>query len=169
MDSDENKKVLFVIGMDHDPEQFLRQVTHIHSENILLLQIYGPEISQSFSDLMRDIIIAVYQENAEEIFVVGTADDRKKPVDAQDLLNKIFENEGLQENIQTVEYLFKNCTPEFPGVTLSEWLEGSKTSTEGIRKSVEIIRHHPLMPSYVRVQGLLMNKENGQLSEIGVC
>ncbi|TCS84007.1 hypothetical protein [Tepidibacillus fermentans] len=106
---------------------------------------------------MRDIIIAVYQENVEEIFVVGTKDGQKNTVDIQDLLNKIYEKDGLKEKIQTLDYLFKNSMPEFPGGNLSEWLEGSKTLTEGIQNSVNIIRDHPLMPSHVKVHGLFVN------------
>ena len=72
---DEKKKVLFVIGMDHKLEHLIKQNTNINPENIMVLQRYEPVISP-FGDLMRDIIIAVYQENVEEIFVVATKDNQ---------------------------------------------------------------------------------------------
>jgi carbonic anhydrase len=165
---DENKIVLFVIGMEHKLEGLLQQATNIDPENMLVLKIYGPVISQPYGDLMRDIIVAVYQENAEEIFIVGTKDSQENTVDIQDLLNKICKREGLKGQIQTLDYLFQNCIPEFPGGNVSEWLEGSKTVTEGIQKSVNIIRHHPFIPSHVKVHGLYMNRENGKLTEIDV-
>ena len=107
---DEKKKVLFVIGMEHKMEHLIKQNTNINPENIMILQSYEPVISP-FGDLMRDIIIAVYQENVEEIFVVATKDDQKN---TGDILNKIYKNKELQEKIQTLDYLFKNCKPEFP-------------------------------------------------------
>lgn len=165
---DENKKVLFVIGMECELERLLHQAIHIYPENMLILKTVGPVISHPYGDLMRNIIIAVYQENVEEIFVVGTKDGQKNTVDIQDLLDKIYEREGLKEKIQTLEYLFRNGIPEFPGGNLSKWLEGSKTLTEGIQNSVNIIRHHPLMPSHVKVHGLFVDKMNGKLSEIDV-
>ena len=100
---------------------------------------------------MRDIIVAVYQENVEEIFVVATKDDQKN---TGDILNKIYENKELQEKIQTLDYLFKNCKPEFPEGSISEWLEGGKTLTDDVQNSVNVIRHHPLMPTHVKVTEL---------------
>ena len=149
---DEKKKVLFVIGMDHKMEHLIKQTTNINPENIMILQSYEPVISP-FGDLMRDIIIAVYQENVEEIFVVATKDNQ---TNTGDILNKIYKNKELQEKIQTLDYLFKNCKPEFPEGSISEWLEGSKTSTDGIQNNVNVIRHHPLMPSHVKVTELFI-------------
>ncbi|MFC3885574.1 carbonic anhydrase [Bacillus songklensis] len=162
---DEKKKVLFVIGMEHKLERLIKQATNVNPENIIILQSYEPVISQPFDDLMRDIIVAVYQENVEEIFVVATKDDQKN---TGNILNKIYENKGLQEKIQTLDYLFKNCMPEFPEGNISEWLEGSETLTDGVQNSVNVIRHHPLMPSYVKVTELFIDKENEKLSEIDV-
>jgi carbonic anhydrase len=163
---EENKKVLFVIGMEDKLEQLLQREINIHSKNMLILKSFGPVISQSYGDLMRDIIVAVYQENAQEIFIVGTKDSVENTVDTKNLFNKMSEREGVAEKIQILDYLFKNCIPGFPGGNVSEWLEGSKTVTEGIKKSVNIIRHHPLIPSHVKVHGLFMNRENGKITEI---
>jgi len=168
MTSVENKKVLFVIGMEHDLEHLLQQVINIHPDNMLILQIDGPVISQHFSDVMRDIIIAVYEENVKEIFVVGKKDDSVNKVERQELLKKMYKNEELIEKLRTIDYLFENCMPEFPGITFSEWLSDGKTSTEDIQKSIEMIRQHPLMPSDVSVHGLFIDKMGGKLSEINV-
>lgn len=165
---DENKKALFVIGMDQKLEQLLQQATNIHPKNMLVLSSFGPVISHPYSDLMRDIIIAIYQENIEEVFVVGTTEDQGNTVDKQNLLNKICDSERVKKNIQTFDYLFQNCMQEFPNVSVSDWLEGSKTVAEGIQKSVNIIRHHPLIPSHVKVHGLFMNREKEQLVEVDV-
>ncbi|MFX3623743.1 MAG: carbonic anhydrase [Ectobacillus sp.] len=165
---DENKKVLFVTRMDQKLEQLLQQVTNIHPKNMLILNSFGPVISHPYSDLMRDIIIAIYQENVEEIFIVGTTEGQENTVDKQNLLNKIYESERVKEKMQTLDYLFQNCMPEFPNVSVSDWLEGSKTVVEGIQKSVDIIRHHPLIPSHVKVRSLFINRKKGNLVEVDV-
>ena len=130
----------------------------------MVLQSYGPIITP-FGDLMRDIIVAVYQENVEEILVVDTKDDQ---TNKRDILNKIYKNKELQEKIQTVNYLFKTCKPEFPGDSINEWLEGSNTSTDGIQNMVSVISRHPLMPAHVRVMELFISSENEKQSEIEV-
>ncbi|MGG2093467.1 carbonic anhydrase [Bacillus sp. S13(2024)] len=165
---DENKKVLFVTEMDQKLEQLLQQVTNIHPKNMLILNNCGPVISHPYSDVMRDIIIAVYHENIEEIFIVGTTESQEDTVDKQNLLNKIYKSERVNKEIQTLDYLFQNCMPEFPNVNVSDWLEGSETVARGIQKSVNIIRHHPLIPSHVKVHSLVMNREKGSLVEVDV-
>ncbi len=157
MSRDEKKKVLFVIGMEHKLERFIKEQTYVNPENMVILQCYQSVISNPFDDLMRDIIIAVYQKDVEEIVVVSTNDFQ---TNTGDILNKIYKNKELQDKIQTLDYLFKNTMPEFHEGTLSEWLQGSKTLTDGVQKTVNIIRNHPLLPSHVKVKELFIDKEN---------
>lgn len=156
MNMDEKKKILFVIGMEQNPERIMKKMTSLHPHNILILQCYGPVISP-FGDLMRDIIISVYQENVEEIFVTVPKDDRKK---TREIHKKIYENKGLQEKMQTLDYLFKNCMSQFPNGSIREWLEGSETSSNSMQNLVNVIRNHPLMPSNVKVTEFLIGNEN---------
>ena len=160
---DEKKKVLFVIGMESELDSFIKKKVNINPENILILQSYGPVISQPFGDLMRDIIISVYQENVDEIVVVASKEDQKN---AGDILNKIVEKKGLQENIQMINYLLKNGQSPYPEGTISEWIEGGKTVTEDVQNSVNVIRNHPLMPPQVKVRGIFIEKENDKRSDI---
>ncbi|XJZ25698.1 carbonic anhydrase [Bacillota bacterium Lsc_1132] len=162
MQMDEKKKMIFVMG--HEMDHFIEKKTDLNRENIFILQSDEPVIAP-FGDMMRDIIIAVYQENVEEIFVVGGEDIRKNK---EDILSKIQEHEEMQEKFQTLDYLFKNCMPEFSEGDISKWLAGSKLTKDRVRNSVSVIRNHPLMPSSVKVRGLVIDRENEQLSEIRV-
>lgn len=161
---DERKKVLFVIGMQSELDSFLKKKVKINPENILILQSYGPVISQPFGDLMRDIIISVYQENVDEVVVVASQEVQKND---GDILNKIVEKKELQENIQMINYLLKNGQSPYPEGTISEWIEGGKTVTEDVQNSVNAIRNHPLMPPQVKVRGIFIEKENDKRSDIG--
>lgn len=166
MHFDKHKKTLFVTEMDQDMHALLRQVTKIGSENMLVLQTYGPEISQPYGDLMRDIILAVYQENVEDIFVVGIKGEHQNGVNMQKLQNRICDHDGIQEKLKVIDFLFKHCMPELQGGTLGEWLEGSQTVIEGIQKSVKFVRDHPLMPRQLNVYGMLLDRDSGELAEI---
>lgn len=68
----------------------------------------------------------------------------------------------MKDKIQTLDYLFQNCKPEFLGGTVDEWL--NENSSDTIEKSVDMIRHHPLVPSYVKVRGLFVNHKGGKPS-----
>jgi len=161
MSRDEKNKVLFVIGMDPKLERFIKEESNVNPKDMIILQTYQPVISNPFDDLMRDIIISVYQDNVEEIVVVSKNHHQKN---TEDILNKIYKNKELQDKIQTLDYLFKNCMPKFPEGTVSAWLQEGKTLTESVQKTVNIIRNHPLLPSYVKVTELYMDQasENSQ-------
>lgn len=158
-------KILFVTGSGHELEKILNQMNRINRENIIILQSHGQEIFQPFDDFMREIILTVYQENIEGIFVIDTKKDQKY---SRDLFSKIYENKELQEKIQIVDYLLKNCTPEFPESSIHEWFEGVKTVTTGVQKNAEIIRNHPLMPPDVKITELYIDKEKGRLTDVDV-
>ncbi|PLS05764.1 carbonic anhydrase [Neobacillus cucumis] len=163
MSKDEKKKVLYVIGMDHKLERFIKEEAKVNPENMIILQRYQPVIPHPFDELMRDIIIAVFQENVEEIVVAFTDDYQK---DTEDMLIKINKNKELNEKIQTLDYLFKNTKPEFPKGTVSDWLQGGKTLMDSVKKTVHIIRHHPLLPSHLKVKVLFIEQQNEKLSKI---
>lgn len=159
---DDKKKVLVGIGIEQNLECFFKQYPSINLETIIVLESYGPLITHPFDDLMRDILIAVYQENVEEIFVFATKDDQ---MNSKDLLHKIYEDKGIQEKIKILDYLFENCVPELPKDNIRKWLEGSHSLMDDVQNTIDIIRHHPLMPSYVKVTELLIDRENEKIFE----
>lgn len=165
MYSDKRRKVLVVTGMECKPEDLTKHVNHINPEDITILHSCEGGVLQPFGDVMRDIIIAVYHENIEEIFVVATKNEQY-PVG--DILSKLAKNKEFQDKLQTLDYLFKNNIPELPGMSTSEWLEGHKTATDYVQSSVNTIRNHPLIPSDVKVHGLFLNRETEEMSEVGV-
>nr|WP_309100628.1 carbonic anhydrase [Fredinandcohnia onubensis] len=153
------KKTLFITDMESGLEPILQEETNVQPENMLMIQSYGPLISHPFGEIMRSIILAIYQENVEEIFVVGTTNKHNNLDDAQRQLklpavNKII----MDDKIKTVDYLFKNVKPEFVEASVSDWLDGSGNDAECIKKSIEKIRQHPLVPPYVKIHSLVVNR-----------
>ncbi len=160
------KKVLCIIGMEDQLEQWLYSVAQFPPEQMMVLKSYGPIISEPFDSLMRSVIIAVYQENVGEIFVIGAVDSDQSISDLSNLISEMKQKVIPEDKIQTVDYLFKHCFPEFTANDMTQWIEGSNTVTDGIKQSVDLIRRHPLMPSGIRVHGLLMDTVNGKSMQV---
>lgn len=157
------KKVLFLTNVEKGLESLLQELTNIRSENMLTIQSYGPVITNPYGDIMRSIIIAIFQENVEEIFVVGTKDKGQHAlVDIQTELH------SKKYKIQTLDYLFQTSMPEFSGGTVNEWLNGKENVSSNIEKSVNIIRDHPIVPSHVKVHGLIVHNKDRELSVVKV-
>ncbi|WP_249709702.1 carbonic anhydrase [Bacillus cereus] len=156
-----NKKVLLLTDMEHGIEPIIQQVTNIQRENMLTIHSCDSVIVHPFGDIMRSIIIAIYQENVEEIFVVGIEDKETNVVNLQIQRDSIKNNKEL-------DYLFENCMPEFSNGSLEEWLSGKENVSGNIEKSIDMIRHHPLVPSDVKVHGFIIDKTGGKETVVKV-
>ncbi len=146
-----NKKVLLLTDIKHGIEPIIQQVTNIQQENMLTIHSYDFVIVHPYGDIMRSIIIAIYQENVEEIFVVGIEDKET------DIVNLQIQRDSIKNN-REIDYLFKNCMPEFSSGSLNQWLSGQKNVSENIEKSIDMIRHHPLVPSDIEVHGFRIDR-----------
>ncbi|HHP1051375.1 carbonic anhydrase [Bacillus cereus group sp. BfR-BA-01354] len=146
-----NKKVLLLTDIEHGIEPTIQQVTNIQQENMLTIHSYDSVIVHPYGDIMRSIIIAIYQENVKEIFVVGIEDKKTSSVNLQ------TQRDFIKDKIE-LDYLFKNCMPEFASGSLNQWLSGQKNVSENIEKGIDMIRHHPLVPSNVKVRGFRIDR-----------
>ncbi len=58
--------------------------------------------------------------------------------------------------------------PEFSSGSLEEWLSGKENVSENIEKSIDMIRHHPLVPSNVKVHGFKIDRTGGKETVVEV-
>ncbi|MEC1969937.1 carbonic anhydrase [Bacillus cereus] len=150
-----NKKVLLLTDIKHGIEPIIQQVTNIQQEHMLTIHSYDSVIVHPYRDIMRSIIIAIYQENVEEIIVVGIEDKET------DVVNLQIQRDSIKNN-RELDYLFENCMPEFSSGSLDEWLSGKENVSENIEKSIDMICHHPLVPSDVKVHGFKIDRTRGK-------
>jgi carbonic anhydrase len=155
---DQNKKVLVLAARDQDVEHLLDE-TNINSDNIMIVSNFEGLIEDPYSDCMRSIIIAIYQEKVEEIMIVGSTEDRENKVDVQTIMEQMNESKRMRESIKTINKLFQYNIPKFPYDSVRDWLKGSKSERVDVEKIAEKIRQHPLVPEDVKVRGLVLDKE----------
>jgi carbonic anhydrase len=106
---------------------------------------------------MRSLLIAIYELNVREILVIGHTDCGARYTDSQKMI-KIMKEHGItQNNIDMIKY----C-----GIDFDSWLGGFVDLDDSIKKSVELIRNHPLIPEMVMVHGLVIDSETGELTKI---
>ncbi len=159
MHMDEQKKILLITGMEQNHEKIMRQLNISNPQNAVILQHHHKVISQPFDDLMRDIILAVYQEDIEDIYVIYS---KEKPVNIEDIWNKFEENEAIQQKLPTLDYLLKYCIPEFPENSVREWLEGKQNLTNIVEENAKAIKNHPLVPNNMKIHELYINQNSNQ-------
>jgi carbonic anhydrase len=145
------RKTLFITDGEYKLDFLMKQANIINPKDITVVQNNGALISQYFDELMREIIIAVYEENIEEIFVVAS---KKYQLKSKDVVNRLYENKKMKDKIQKLDYLFETCKPELSEDSVSEWLQNTNNIVENVESNVNIIRNHPLLPPHVQVTEL---------------
>ena len=67
-------------------------------------------------------------------------------------------NRGISE--ETIDTLSNS------GINIRKWLHGFDSVEDSIKESVELIKKHPLIPKDVKVHGLIMDPETGNLEVV---
>jgi len=106
---------------------------------------------------MRSLLVAVYNLQADEVYIVGHHDCGMSAVDTGLIIEEMV-HRGIDKNI------FK--TLKYSGVDMEDWLHGFGDVTESVKMSVDAVRNHPLMDKKVAVHGLVVHPNTGKLDII---
>ncbi|HDR8449200.1 beta-class carbonic anhydrase [Bacillus cereus] len=152
-----NKKLLIVTCMDTRLLTLLPQALGLQNGDAKVIKNAGAVISHPFGSMMRSIILGIYELQVEEICVIGHEDCGMAGLQAEPLLEKV-KQQGIDSTcIRTLQHA---------GIDLSTWLTGFRNVQESVQHSVEMIRQHPLLPSYVPVHGLVIHPKTGNLEVV---
>ncbi len=149
-----DKKLIVLSCMDTRLVELLPNAMNVKNGDVKIIKNGGAIVSHPFGSIMRSILVAVYELNSEEICVVGHYDCGMQSLDSNSLLQKAVERGASEETLMTLEHA---------GIDLQSWLKGFNTVEEGVKTSVDMIKHHPLLPKNVSVHGLIIDPETGKL------
>lgn len=152
-----NKKMVILTCMDTRLTELLPRALNLRNGDAKIIKNAGAIVLQPFGNVMRSILVALYKLNAEEIFVIGHHDCGMTGMKAETIVESAFER-GIDPKI--IETLSET------GIDLRKWLRGFDNVHEGVKRSVKIIRSHPLLPPGTVVHGLLIHPETGELNVI---
>jgi carbonic anhydrase len=149
-----DKKLVVLTCMDTRLVELLPRAMNLRNGDAKVIKNAGAIVSHPFGSVMRSVLVAVYELNAAEVAVVGHHGCGMTGLSCERFLTKAIDRGVSQE---TIEILRRS------GIDLTNWLTGFKSPQDGVIQSVEIIRHHPLLPKGVPVHGLIISPETGKL------
>lgn len=155
------KKTLVITGLNKKLYSLFPAITNKEAEQLVIATSFGTVISQPYGCTMRSIILTVYSEDIEEIYIIGEQDGKEHVVDGDEIVSKILESGILKETIDIIEYV--NTT----GSSLSSWLAGKQDIKNVIHENVSLIKSHPLTPKTLSVYGFIANAETGEFQTVG--
>lgn len=152
-----DKKMAILTCMDTRLIDLLPRAMNLKNGDAKIIRNAGAIVYQPFGNIMRSMMMSVYELGADEIFVVGHHDCGMTGLDPDRLLQRMVER-GVDADVFT--------TLRHAGIDLNRWLTGFNTVREGVEKSVSIIRNHPLLPPGMPVHGLIIDPVTGKLDVV---
>lgn len=152
-----NKRLVILSCMDTRLVELLPKSMNVGNGDAKIIKTAGALVSHPFGSIMRSILVAVYQLEADEVCVVGHHDCGMASLDVDNILEKALDRGITQETLQTLEY---------SGINLRKFLGGFENVEASVKHSVTTINNHPLMPKHVPVHGLVISPDTGKLDII---
>ncbi|WP_199621589.1 beta-class carbonic anhydrase [Paenibacillus alkalitolerans] len=149
-----DKQIVILTCMDTRLIDLLPRAMNLRNGDAKIIRNAGAIVTQPFGNIMRSILVALYELTAEEVFVIGHYECGMTGLNAENIIRKAGARGVSQTTIDTLRHA---------GIDLSRWLTGFEDVTQGVMKSVEIIRNHPLLPAGTPVHGMIIDPRTGKL------
>lgn len=152
-----DKKLAIVTCMDTRLIELLPAALGIKNGDAKIIKNAGGVISHPFGSAVRSLLIAIYELGVEDIMIIGHSDCGVQHMDSTAMLESMRQ-QGIASNIiETMKY----C-----GIDFEEWLSGFEDGETSVKQSVQMLQHHPLIPSHITIYGFMMDSLTGKLHRI---
>jgi carbonic anhydrase len=149
-----DKKMVILTCMDTRLIDLLPRAMNLRNGDAKIIRNAGAIVTQPFGNIMRSILVAIYELSADEVYVVGHHECGMTGLNADQIISKA-EKRGIEKvTMDTLKHA---------GIDLTRWLTGFDNVPQGVLKSVEIIRNHPMLPPGVPVHGMVIDPTTGKL------
>lgn len=152
------KRTLIITSFNEKILQYIPEISQKTMEELLIFNSLGEVISQPYGCLVRDIILAINFENVVEIYVIG--DENKSSISEEELIIRLEKSGVTKQAIETLDYI------NFVGGSTINWLKGPQVTRDKIKRNVELIKKHPLIPKSLPVKGFIVNTEKNEVDLI---
>lgn len=149
-----DKKIIVITCMDTRLVELLPKAMNFKNGDVKVIKNAGGIISQPFGSVMRSVLVALYELNADEVIVVGHHECGMASLNADHMIQEMI-NRGVSEEVMS--------TLENSGIKLTKWLRGFDNVTAAVEHTVDVIKKHPLLPPNIPVHGMVIDPTTGAL------
>jgi carbonic anhydrase len=152
-----NKKLVILSCMDTRLTELLPKALNFKNGDVKLIKNAGASIMHPFGSIIRSIVVAVYEFEADEVIVIGHHGCGMNNLNPDKIVEKAVKRGISTEVISTLTNA---------GIDIKKWLQGFHSVEESIKESVNMIKNHPLIPKDIVIHGLIIEPETGKLDVI---
>ncbi len=110
-----NKRMVILSCMDTRLMKLFPHALNVKNGDVKLIKNAGAVINHPFGSVMRSILVAVYQLQADEVLVIGHHDCGMGGLKADDMIPNMKKRGVTQKTLDTLEY---------SGINVQSWLKG---------------------------------------------
>lgn len=152
-----DKKLAIVSCMDTRLTELLTAALGLKNGDAKIIKVAGAEVAHPFGSVMRSLLIAVCELGVEDVMIVAHTNCGAQHMSGSQMIANMERLGVSQERIETA----RHC-----GIDFDRWLAGFGDTEQAVRKSVSMVRSHPVMPPRVRVSGYIMDSETGEITPV---
>ncbi|MGM9968116.1 MULTISPECIES: carbonic anhydrase [unclassified Rummeliibacillus] len=152
-----DKHFVILTCMDTRLVELLPKAMNLRNGDVKIIKSAGATLNHPFGGIMRSLLVAIYELQADEVFVIGHYDCGMSAVNPDKMLQKMIDRGITQDTLDLLTY---------SGVDLKQWLHGFEDVQENVQHSVEMIKNHPLVLDSIPVHGLVIDPKTGKLDII---
>lgn len=149
-----SKGLAVLTCMDTRLTELLPRALGLRNGDAKIIKNAGAVIPTPWDSAMRSLIVAVYELGVREIMVVAHT-----TCGACHMSFAHFRKEMLERGIP-------ESSLQREDIDLDAWLEGFHDTEASVRKTVDTIVHHPLIPQDITVRGFIIDSATGELTEV---
>ena len=152
-----DRKLAIVTCMDTRLTELLIASMGLRNGDAKIIKNAGGVISSPFSTEVRSLLVGIYELGVEDVMVVGHTDCGAQHISGPDMVEAMRSRGIPERSIEACRYF---------DVDFDKWLCGFDSVEESVRRSVAVLRNHPLIPEDVRISGFIIDSVTGELTEV---
>lgn len=138
--------------MDTRLVEFLEPAMGITRGQAKIIKAAGNMVTGPFDEVIRSLMVAVYELGVKEIAVVGHEDCGMAHSTSASLKEKMLDRGVSPEAISSIEKEFES------------WVDAFSHPYDNVKNAVAAIRNNPLLPDDVPVHGLIFCPKSGKIN-----
>ena len=152
-----DKRLAILSCMDTRLTELLPAALGLKNGDAKIIKNAGGLVISPFDSAMHSLLVAVYELGVEEIMVIAHSNCGACHMNGSEMKSLMLERGIRQDVLDTIEL----C-----GINLDHWLEGFHDTEDSVRKTVQTIRRHPLVPQGINLHGYIIDSVTGELTEV---
>lgn len=152
-----DKKLAILTCMDTRLTELLPAALGIKNGDAKIIKNAGGVITHPYGSVMRSLLVGILELGVEEIMVIGHTDCGVQGMDGHHMLEELVERGISKEHIDVIKST---------GTDLEKWLGGFESVEQSVKDTVYALKHHPLMPAGIKINGFIMDSVTGGLEAV---